>query len=78
MTQRETNNKHWSTQAEMEFIDGLGTHRPKKLLREAPSVVGLLQNYIKAARRRKYWGTVKHHRCIRHAQVQLMRLIGDG
>jgi len=59
----------WATQQELTFLKNLGRHREGYEI--IPMRRKLLENYVKAARKRADWGNVNSEKVIAFAEAQL-------
>ena len=59
----------WATQQEVTFLKNLGRHREGHEI--IPMRRTLLENYVKAARKRADWGNVNSEKVIAFAEAQL-------
>jgi hypothetical protein len=59
----------WATQQEVTFLKNLGRHREGHEI--IPMRRRLLENYVKAARKRADWGNVNSEKVIAFAEAQL-------
>ena len=59
----------WATQHEVTFLKNLGRHREGHEV--IPMRRTLLENYVKAARKRADWGDVNSEKVIAFAEAQL-------
>jgi hypothetical protein len=62
--------RQWHTHDELDFLDGLGTHRPERRSDDVPRWY-LYKQYLTAAAKRVEWGAVKASRACEHAQRRL-------
>lgn len=63
-------NFHFDTQREREFINGLGTFAERQTLTRKE----LLQNYLKAAKKRCHWHNIDPFLVIDHAKNRLKEI----
>lgn len=54
---------HWNTQAEIEFLQGMGSHRETHY-----NPLPLLKGYLRGARERFDWGNINSLEVIREAE----------
>ncbi len=66
-----TARQFWSTEVELAFIRGLGTHAKRYFFTHPVSRVELLERYLQTTKTRVAWGNMDRERVIEYAKRQL-------